>query len=54
MIERRPDANGRSGVAYPAEWGEPPKDAAELRAWILRQIERRVRGASVGKAPRRR
>ena len=48
MIERRPDAAGRSTVAWPKEWGEPPENDDELRAWVLRNVERTSVGTSQG------
>jgi hypothetical protein len=50
-VERRPDATGRSTTNYPEEWGQPPRDRVELRAWILANIkkgeDRRERGETV-------
>lgn len=51
-LERRPDASGKNRASYPAEWeGEPPMDRRELRAWILRNIERGRELEKRGKRP---
>jgi hypothetical protein len=50
-IERRPDHEGRNTTTFPKEWGTPPQDAIERRAWIVENIidgeERRTRGEHV-------
>lgn len=50
-IERRPDAEHRSGATYPTEWGPAPRGAEARRLWALDHVRdgerRRDRGERI-------